>query len=266
MRFAQHRSGKDSAGKMPRPVLLIRATGNESDAAALSELGISSLIDPYLEIAVSDEKDEALDLFNFLNQSHGLVWLIATSVNAIKHWSEIVGTEELKAALMARKDLRYAAIGQATAKVLMELGASQVLIPDEANAASLATALVVLPPGIALIPGGNLAMTELPRQLEVADWTVKTAVVYTTTLTQKAPESVALVDKGEVAGVLLRSPSAAQAFLTHIPHPGLLIVCAGTTTAKTVEDLGIKVDAVAKDPSPATVAAAIESLLTRQES
>jgi len=251
---------------MLKPVLLIRATGNESDAAALAELGVASLIDPYLEISVSDDKYEAISLLDFLTQSHGLVWLIATSVNAIKYWAQIVGADALKTALNARKDLRFAAIGQATAKTLTELGANHVLIPTEANSVSLATALLDFPPGIAVIPGGNLAMTELPRQLEGANWTVKTAVVYLTSRVTKEPGSAQLVRNGEIAAVLLRSPSAAQAFLAQVSAPELPIICAGATTAKSVADLGIKVDAVAKDPSPATVATAIAALLTRQDS
>lgn len=250
---------------MARPVLLIRGAGNDSDAAALAALGISSLIDPYLEIAVSDEKSDAIDLFNFLVESPGLLWLIATSINAIKYWAEIVGTEKLTAALAARKELRYAAIGRATSKALIDLGASQVLTPQYANSESLATFLLDYPPSIALIPGGNLAMTGLPRKLSAAGWTVRTGVVYTTLPIATEPRSLSLVRKGEIAAVLLRSPSAARAFLAHVPRPEILIICAGPTTAKAVAELGVRVDAVAEDPTPDTVATAILSLLPRQE-
>lgn len=251
---------------MAKPVLLIRGTGNESDSAALSALGVPSLSDPYLEIAVSDEKNGALDLFNLLVESQGPLWVIATSTNAIKFWGQIVGTEKLVAALAAREHLHFAAIGQATSKALVDLGADQVLIPQSADSASLAGLLLEFPPGTALIPGGNLAMTYLPHELLTAGWTVRTAIVYTTSPVEDEPKSVPLVRNGEIAAVLLRSPSAARAFLTRIPHPGIPIVCAGLTTARTVAELGIKVDVVAEDPTPGTVAAAIVSLLTRQES
>jgi len=251
---------------MAKPVLLIRAAGNDSDAAALSDLGISSLVDPYLEIVVSQERGGAIDLFNSLNESHGPLWLIATSVNAIKYWAEIVGIAKLITALSARTDLRYAAIAEATSKALIDLGARHVLTPKYANSASLIDSLLELPPSSALIPGGNLAMTSLPSGLKAAGWNVNTAVVYTTSSVKMEPKSVSLVRKGGIAAVLLRSPSAARAFLTHLPHPGIPIICSGPTTANAVEELGIRVDAVAEDPTPRTVSAAILSLLKRQES
>lgn len=251
---------------MAKPVLLIRAAGNGSDASALADLGIPTLVDPYLEIARSDDRSDAIELLDSLVNSEGLIWVIATSVNAIRYWAEIVGIDELKSALAARRGLHFAAIGEATAKSLIDLGASHVLTPPRADSASLATALLELPPSAALIPGGNLAMVELPHELVAAGWNVQTGVVYKTAPVATEPSSAALVRSDEIAAVLLRSPSAARAFLTYLPSPTTPIICAGPTTAKAVAEFGIKVGAVAKDPTPATVAAAIASYLKGQES
>ena len=248
---------------MNKPVLLIRGTGNETDATALSELGIASLIDPYLEIAVSDDKTDAKNMFNFLCDAEGPIWLIATSTNAIKYWAEIVGADEITAALSVQADLRYAAIGEATAAALIALGARQVLTPQSANSDSLITALIEYPASTAIIPGGNLAMAQLPSALRSSGWILKTGVVYTTSPIKAEPRSVSLLQNGEIAAVLIRSPSAARSLLARVPRPNIPIICAGSTTAKTVEALGIRVAAVAEDPTPGAVAATIVSVLTQ---
>ena len=248
---------------MNKPVLLIRGAGNESDATALSQLGITSLIDPYLEIAVSVEKADAMNMYNFLCDTEEPLWLIATSTNAIKYWAEIVGADEITAALSVKRDLRFAAIGEATAAALIALGARQVLTPQSANSDSLITALVEYPPSTAIIPGGNLAMAQLPSALRSSGWTLKTGVVYTTSPIEVEPRSVPLLQNGEIAAVLIRSPSAARALLARVPHPNIPIVCAGQTTSRAVEALGIRVAAVAEDPTPGAVAATIVSVLTK---
>lgn len=248
---------------MNKPVLLIRGTGNDSDATALSELGITSLIDPYLEIAVSDDNADALEMYNFLRDSEGPLWLIATSTNAIRYWAELVGAEKITAALSVQKELRYAAIGEATSAALIALGAHQVLTPRSANSDSLITALVEYPPSTAIIPGGNLAMAQLPSALRSSGWTLKTGVVYTTSPIKAEPSSVHLLQNGEIGAVLVRSPSAARALLARVPHPITPIVCAGQTTSRVVEALGIRVAAVSEDPTPDAVAATIVSVLTK---
>ena len=248
---------------MNKPVLLIRGTGNETDATALSELGIASLIDPYLEIAVSDDKTDAKDMFNFLCDAEGPIWLIATSTNAIKYWAEIVGAGEIRAALSVKADLRYAAIGEATSAALITLGGREVLTPQSANSDSLITALVEYPPSTAIIPGGNLAMAQLPSALRSTGWILKTGVVYTTSPIKVEPRSVHLLQNGALAAVLIRSPSAARALLARVPNPKIPIVCAGQTTSRAVEALGIRVAAVSEDPTPGAVAATIVSVLTK---
>jgi uroporphyrinogen-III synthase len=247
---------------MSKPVLLIRGANNDSDALALSRLGVSSLVDPYLKIAVSEETKDALDLLDALVESDGVAWLIATSVNAIRFWAEIVGSERLATA-MAEGHLRFAAIGKATSKALVDLGATNVLTPQEATSAALTSSLLDYPPSTAIIPGGNLAMTSLPSQLQTAGWTVRTGVVYTTSPVSQEPKSVSLVRKGEIAAVLFRSPSAVRAFLAQVPQPEIPLICSGPTTARAAMELGIRVDAIAEDPTPDTVAATIATLLAR---
>jgi uroporphyrinogen-III synthase len=196
-----------------KPVLLIRSDGNDVDEVALTKLGIASLVDPYIAIKVASDPSQGERLFSVMENSDHPIWLLATSVNALKFWSRIVGADRLRAAIAKHDDMKFAAIGEATADALRGLGAKEVLLSKGATASSLASALIEAPPiGYALIPGGNLAMKSLPSALLSAGWQVSTAIVYTTSPVETEPKSARLIRNQEVSAILFRSPSA-------VPHP-----------------------------------------------
>ncbi len=250
---------------MVKPVLLIRGENNESDEAALTKLGIPSLIDPYIEIKVASDPTDGEHLLSQLQGSNVPVWLLATSVNALKFWSQIVGADRLRTAISARTDLKFAAVGETTANVLRAFGANEVFVPQNATGKSLADELVgTFPVGHALIPGGNLAMKTLPSALVSAGWQVSTAVVYLTSPVEKEPKSVRLVRDKEVSVILFRSPSAVRALTHFVAHPTIPLVCAGATTARALEEQGLKVSALASKPSAEVVASTIYSLIFQE--
>lgn len=247
---------------MTKPVLLIRSSNNEVDEAALANLGIPSLIDPYIEIKVANDSNEGEGLLSLLEGSDHPMWLIATSVNALKFWARIVGEDRIRAAVAARADLKFAAIGQTTADALSGFGASDVLIPSEATAKSLADQLVSMSStGHVLVPGGNLAMKSLPSTLLSAGWRVSTAVVYMTSPVEKEPKSAHLIREGEIGAILFRSPSAVRALTHFIPSPAVPLICAGATTAQALVDQGLVAAAISPKPSALVVASTIYSLL-----
>lgn len=248
---------------MVKPVLLIRGDNNESDEAALTKLGIASLIDPYIEVRVADEPGDGERLLALLENSDAPTWLLATSVNALKFWSQIVGEDRLHQGISMRTDLKFAAVGDTTADALRQLGANEVFTPKDATGKSLADELVAtFPKGHALIPGGNLAMKTLPATLVSAGWQVSTAVVYTTSQVGKEPKSAQLVRDKEVSAILFRSPSAVRAFTHFVPSPAVPLVCAGVTTAQALEGQGLKAAALSPSPSAEVVASTIYSLLS----
>ena len=61
---------------MTKPILLIRATGNENDALALAKLGLDSVSEPYLEISPVTGPGPAKRLLDELEKAD---WLIATA-------------------------------------------------------------------------------------------------------------------------------------------------------------------------------------------
>jgi uroporphyrinogen-III synthase len=249
---------------MNKPVLLIRASGNEKDAAALAALGINSLIDPYLQISHAEDANGARNLVSVLESSPGPLWLIATSVNAIRIWAELIGEDLLQKSISSRGDLNFAAIGEKTANILRQYGAKGILVPHASNSLALANLLISEHlPGHALIPGGNLAMQNLPHSLSNSGWRVSTAVVYVTKRVALEPKSAQLLRNQEISAVLLRSPSAVRALTHFVPSPEIPLVCAGGTTAQAVEAQGLTVAAISAGPAPSEIAATIQTLLER---
>jgi uroporphyrinogen decarboxylase len=249
---------------MPKPVLLIRADGNQDDAEALTDLGIETVIDPYIRIDRAADSTDAISLLNALSQP-GAKWLIATSVNAIRCFAELVGREVLIETLAAQTELRFGAVGERTAQSLRELGAIEVLTPELSDSAALAAMLANLGDDqsqqTAIIPSGLLAMKTLPNRLESAGWKLIQGVVYTTLTVDAEPASASAARAGEFSAVIFRSPSAARAFLSFVPEPKMPLLAAGFTTAKVIQDAGLTVASIPSNPTPKSVAAAVQQIL-----
>lgn len=268
---------------MSKPVLLIRADGNEPDAEALGKLGIESVTDPYIVIERTKYTTDALALLTALKNAEPNTWLLATSVNAIRCWAELIGLENLKAAA-SNPNLKFAAVGERTAKALLEIGAKAVATPEVADSASLAEALIQIQQDsatttgsgtasefTAIIPSGLLAMKGLPSSLTQAGWKLITGVVYTTVIKPSRPQSAdgaagivtTQAGESEFSAVIFRSPSAARAFLEFVPNPpaSLALIAAGITTAKVIEDAGLTLAGLPLNPTPEAVAQAVKTAI-----
>ena len=334
---------------MTKPVLLVRASGNAADAAALAKLGISSVSEPYLDIhavAGPTGTEAAARLLDGLGRLGSGDWVVATSLNALVFWRQIVtqsfepnldqnsafipgqeqphpvgtnldqirhqtlapknesnpeslanvgdspgeaegsgragasveGVDALAKALRAAKarGVKFAAIGDATAKKYSEMGIHEVLTPAVSTAAGLAEMLLALAPvraagkaPTALIPLGNLAMPTLTTALDAAGWHRITEVVYETQAVANRPASAAGLRSGDFAALLLRSPSAARAVAHHtgmnqnsaaIEVP---VICGGETTAATARALGFNVQAIAPATTAEATAQAIFEVLQK---
>ena len=241
-----------------KPVLLVRANGNSADAVALAELGLKSVVDPYIKISAVDGPAPAKRLLEHLDAAD---WLIATSLNGIKFWRQLVGHEVLAQAIQSHAllGLRFAAIGAATAKALGELGAQDILVPEVATSQDLVQ-LVLREAGrsplrgladsrVAVLPAGNLAMQTLIDELTANSWTVRSEVVYKTEPVSHQPDSAPLAVAGQFSALLLRSPSAARAFARYAGDSEVPVVCGGATTARVARELGLNVAAVSASPS-----------------
>jgi uroporphyrinogen-III synthase len=249
---------------MPKPVLLIRGERNDTDAAALADLGIETHIDPYIRVERSKDPRGAERLLQALQSPSENPWLIVTSANAVRFWIEAIGRQVLVDAISQNPGLQFAAVGEQSAEALRELGAKNVHTPEEQTAAGLAALLVLLPRGHAIVPVGNLAMKSLATELAAAGWRIDTDVVYDTEPIEERPPSADLVASGAFAAVLLRSPSAVRAFLHHVPAPVIPLISTGPTTSRAIEDRRMVASATSSSPSPEAVAETIREFLNRR--
>jgi len=243
-----------------KPVLLIRAANNDSDVEAFEKLGLRCLVDPYLSINASVSSKDATYLLAQLATANAPLWLIATSVNAIEKWAELVGPEVLKQTIERRNDLRFAAIAERTAATLMKFGATRVVTPETGDSENLGALLAELSPATAILPSGSLAMKALPNKLRVAGWNIISGVVYETKTVGPRPKTAEQVDSGEFEAVILRSPSAARALVAHTSaaRVGLAVFAAGKTTAAVAAELGLNVVSTSPNPTPASVAETVK--------
>lgn len=254
-----------------RPVLLIRSEGNESDAESLTDHGIPSISEPYVRISPSTTTLDARTLVTLLHDCAAnpaaaeRTWLVATSPMTVPSWLVAARDTDLGGAVhrAAAAGVRAAATGARTAATLRDLGFPEVLVPsDESSAQGLVMALASQGPGRALFPRGNLALRTLPDGLRELGWQVDEGVVYETSTVLERPASAAMVAAGEVAVIVVRSPSAVRALVHHVAVPeGIPIVCAGRTTAAAAQDAGLTVSAVAASPASRDVADTVADVL-----
>ncbi|MFM5905740.1 MAG: uroporphyrinogen-III synthase, partial [Micrococcales bacterium] len=255
-----------------------------ADAAALAAHGISTVTDPYLEIGAVANIDGATRMFSALAQAEAAgpadaadnssapTWLIVTSTNALDYFEALLEPKQLKHLISNSKNLRFAAIGELTARQLSDRGATDIVTARSQypnapiDSESLADILCATNPGTAVIPSGSIAMVGLAQRLRAAGFEVVTEVVYETKKVDAPPSSVQKIASGQIDSVLLRSPSAARAFVDfNGVFTGVRFFCAGRTTAQQAERLGLKVAAIAPDPSPQAVAQTIANFLATNQ-
>lgn len=234
-------------------VLLIRPNRNEADAEALSRWGIDTDNDPYLEISSAHNDNGAKKMLAALARPEPK-WLIITSTNSLRYWQESLPPGMVEKVIKQSSSIRFAAIGEQTKQQLHDLGAHDVMIADRFDAHSLAASLSHSEPLPVVIPSGSIAMKTLDNSLRVLGFTVISEVVYQTRPTPETPSSVSAIAAGDYDAVLLRSPSAARAFLAHNPRPKLALMCGGQSTARAVIDAGAHPDLVVSNPAPEPLA------------
>ncbi|MEY4136930.1 MAG: Uroporphyrinogen decarboxylase [Actinomycetota bacterium] len=251
---------------MTYPVLLIRSEGNDTDAESLNARGIASIDDPYVRIAPVGDSMMAHMLIEQLRERAGEeTWFIATSPMTMPALIELVGEHVLREAIREAvgRGVHAAATGERTARTLRDLGFAHVMVPMVASAKALVEELADLPPARAMFPCGNLALDTLPDGLRQLGWHLAQVVVYETSTLEQEPRSVELIRRGEIAAIVLRSPSAARALVHFLSPPiPMPVICAGSTTADAARELGLDVVAVAASPSADDVAAAVAQVLS----
>ncbi|GAA3341409.1 hypothetical protein GCM10017714_25300 [Curtobacterium pusillum] len=180
----------------------------------------------------------------------GYGWLVVTSATAVRVIAERVSR--------LPSDLRVAAVGEATAHAARSAGWTIDLVPPDASAAALATALPDSP-GTVLFPRSDLAAPTLAEGLRGRGIDVDDVVAYRTVGTGDepvaldSPPDAVLVTSGSVARQVARRMTPIDARTR--------IACIGPGTADLARAEGLPVHVVARARSAAALLDAVASEL-----
>lgn len=187
-------------------------------------------------------------------------WIVFTSANAV----QAVADHLAETGRSLPRDLRVAAVGDATARAAERRLRAAEFLPSEANAATLARELPDVDGATVIFPRGDLAAETLARGLCARGAIVREVIVYRTTPGPGVSDLADRAREGTLDAVVFASLSSvrfAAAATVTFPRTGSggpVIVCIGPTTASAARDLGI--DAI---ESPTTTIGGIVEALER---
>ena len=242
------------------PVLLIRGSENDRDVAAIAALGIDSVDEAFPEISPGKLED-AQELL--MAAEHGDGWLVITSRNSMKYWSQLVGEKVLRETLHANSKLKFAAIGNGCAQTLLDLGIDKFLVPERADSDHLLKELRKFSPSDLIFPAGNLSRTTLTNVLSQLGWKIHSKVVYINSPKPVSSEIIERIQAKSFSAIVLRSPSSVTALHAIIGNPPIPLIFGGPITAQSARELGMEIAGIASDPSPESLANMVNQILER---
>ena len=183
-------------------------------------------------------------------------WVGFTSVNAVRAIREKFDEFGLDARSFA--GLKVAAVGGVTAQALRDWGITPDLVPSgEQSAKGLledwpAFDADLDPIDRVFLPRADIATETLVAGLQEMGWEVDDVTAYRTV--RAAPPAAAVRDaikNGSFDAVLFTSSSTVRNLvgIAGKPHPTTVVACIGPATAKAAEELGLRVDVLAPEPT-----------------
>lgn len=251
-----------------RTVVITRAASQAGAFVfALESYGANVISCPTIEIA-DPENYERLD--EAIDHLYGYDWLIFTSANGVDYFLRRLNTRGMNVAEL--DELKVCAIGEATADKLRDAHIHVDLIPAQAKAEGVFTALSEFAGGAEnlhglnfLIPRAAAGRDYLPKTLEDAGARVDVVTTYRTVL----PDNL---DRGRLSAMLtgsadciafMSSSSVKNLALLFDTHDlgeklkGLAIACIGDVTAATAVEYGLHVEI---QPHETTVTALADAI------
>ncbi|MEN8189401.1 MAG: uroporphyrinogen-III C-methyltransferase [Thermodesulfobacteriota bacterium] len=234
--------------------------------AALEESGANCLeystiqLDPVENYEVLDEELDRIGEYH---------WILFTSLNAVNYFFKRLYERGMDSRNLKGPDI--AAVGKATADLLLEYGISADLIPSTFTGEGLAESLLDL--GVEgrniLIPRAVKAREILPETLRGAGAQVTVAPIYQNRPPEGRKESLRKeLENKQVDMVTFTSSSTVRNFLSMLDVTdkdelallldGVKIAAIGPITAKTVTDNGLKVDV---QPDNFTIAELVQAIV-----
>ncbi|MFD7443812.1 uroporphyrinogen-III synthase [Streptomyces sp. NPDC059909] len=198
-------------------------------------------------------------------------WIAFTSVNAVKAVREKFEEYGLDARAFA--GIKVAAVGEQTAKALVEFGVKPDLVPSgEQSAAGLLEDWppydpVFDPIDRVFLPRADIATETLVAGLIELGWEVDDVTAYRTVRASPPPADTREAIKGGGFDAVLFTSSSTVRNLVGIagkPHNVTVIACIGPATAKTAEEHGLRVDVLSPEPSVHKLAEALAEFGARR--
>lgn len=239
-----------------RKLVVTRSRGQASELSSMLErLGAEVIGLPLITISGNVDPQTADDIFSEIATYD---WLVFSSPNGVRYFFEAFFKkfEDIRSLGF----LRIAAVGKSTAKEIKKFFVTTDLIPDEANAESLADALVAtdsLDSAKVLVIAGNLGRDILIDRLEEARSIVDRFEVYKTEQTDLSENpSAKMFRESGADGILFTSSSGVRSFIDQAKHLQLSgdalrpkTISIGPITSATMKQIGMPVDIEAKEAS-----------------
>jgi uroporphyrinogen III methyltransferase / synthase len=191
-------------------------------------------------------------------------WVVFTSTNAVKAVREKV--EEFGLDARAFAGVKVAAVGDATAAALVELGIKPDLVPSgQQSSEGLLEEWHEFDEGYdaidrVLLPRADIATETLVAGLTERGWQVDDVTAYRTVRAAPPPAETREALKGGGFDAVLFTSSSTVRNLVGIagkPHDTTVLACIGPQTVKAAEEHGLRVDVVASKPDVATLVDAL---------
>ncbi|MDQ0825066.1 uroporphyrinogen-III synthase [Arthrobacter sp. B2I5] len=252
---------------------------------ALGEAGASPVLLPLIDFEQAADQ-HALDVACDALAAGAFDWLVVSSATTVHVLMDKAAERGLGLARLVPSTTRVAAIGPATQRLLESGGLAVALAPaGEQSAAGL---LEVWPGGgRILLPQADIAAGTLAEGLTAAGSTVTAVTAYRTvdypaaaerrlavqpedgdagrqppSYTLLTPQTAAAdIAAGRMAAVIAASPSAVRRISALGPLAGCKLVVIGRSTADQAAALGLDVAAVAAEPTPDGLVAAVAKAL-----
>jgi len=251
-----------------RRIAVTRAREQSPELTAkLSALGAEVIELPLITVSKEIDKHVLVDVLMELGTYD---WIVFTSANGVRFFFEEFYRiyEDVRSLGL----LRFAAVGDTTAKAITQHHIKVECQPKVATAAALAEALIEtgsLDSAKLLVITGNQNRDELITKLEAERAIVDTLQVYKTEQTDLTSEPAAADFRARGAdAILFASSSAVQSFVDQAAALKLasdakrpLAGSIGPQTSETMKSVGMPIDFTAKAPSlDALVEAAVKRL------
>jgi len=246
----------DSAGIIRPPVLLPRDSSGDAIGHALKGAGFGVI---HQAVTRTVPLPGALEVVSRWLAGAGTEdWLVLTSKRAVHQLAA--------AGLLTDLAVKVAAVGRATARALADNGVEVCLVPQTQSGAGLVEAWDC-PHSRVLLPVSALAAGTVAEGLTAKGCQVERVDLYTTEPLETLPTVIAQAWPA-FGALVITSSSIARALDGLLTRAGLAWkprqhpIAIGDATAATLEQLGHPASAVASEPTPEGILAAVESVLS----